>query len=347
MKTILVILDGASEESIRELNDLSPLDYAKTPAIQTIINEGYRTKKIFYPEGRVPDSLCCILTILGVNKNYIPESRAYLEAIAANIKIEEDEVVLRCNLISVENDKLESFNGKGLSHEEVVTLSGNIKSDYGIKFYNLNEYRNILVMKKSKEVLALQNEPPHENIGIGIDNLLIELNKIDLLKKFVDENQFSKNNKQYMFYPWGVSEATILPSYFSLHNKDCSCVCGTEIMKGIAKAMNIDIPTLKNATGDVDTDLREKAEAVLREIKNYDMVIAHINGADEAAHRMDLQGKINFIERIDKDFIKLIHENTKGTKIIILSDHQTSSMTGKHEKGYVDYICNLKEEQNG
>lgn len=344
MKTILVILDGASEEKIRELNNLSPLDYAKTPFIQKIINEGYRTKKIFYPEGRAPDSLCCILTILGVNEKYIPENRAYLEAIAAGIKVEEDEAVLRCNLISVKNNLLESFNGKGLSHEEIDDLSCNIKNVYGLKFYNLKEYRNILVMKKSKELLALKNMPPHENMGVGINKLLIELNKIDLLKKFVDDNRFSKNNKQYMFYPWGVSESIILPSYFSLHNKSCSCVCGTEIMKGIAKAMKIDIPILKNATGDIDTDLNEKAETVLKEIKSHDMVIAHINGADEAAHRMDIQGKIAFLEKIDKDFVQIIYENTKDIEIIILSDHQTSSMSGKHEKGYVDYICNIKEE---
>ena len=147
-----------------------------------------------------------------------------------------------------------------------------------------------------------------------------------------------------MFYPWGVSEAVELPSFESIHNKTCSCVCGAEIVKGIAKAMQMDTPILKNATGDVDTDLKEKAAAVLNEIKTHDVVVAHINGTDEASHRKNFHEKINFIEKIDNEFISEIYEASDNIKLIILSDHQTSSITGKHEKGLVDYITNIREE---
>jgi len=106
--------------------------------------------------------------------------------------------------------------------------------------------------------------------------------------------------------------------------------------------MKIDLAYLENATGDTDTDLVEKANAVLNEIKTHDVVIAHINGTDEASHRNDLYGKINFIEKIDKELLEEIYINSsKSTRIIILSDHQTSSKTGKHEKGYVDIIKNM------
>lgn len=40
MKTILVILDGASEEKIEELNFTAPIEYAKTPVLDKMIKAG-------------------------------------------------------------------------------------------------------------------------------------------------------------------------------------------------------------------------------------------------------------------------------------------------------------------
>ena len=344
MKSILVILDGVSEEKITTLNNKTPLEYAITPTLNKIIKKGIHSKKKFYIEDRAPDSLSCILSILGIGESKIPKNRAYLEAIAAGIKIEGDEAALRCNLISVKDNLLESFNGKGLAKEEMYEIAKSVKLTEDVRFYHMSDYRNILVLKKNSELLSLTTMPPHENLGFYIDDLLSDYKKIEVLNEFISCNQFIFRGRQYMFYPWGVSESVVLPSFNSIHNKTCSCVCSAEIVKGIAKAMKMDLPVLKNATGDVDTDLKEKARTVLNEIKNHDVIFAHINGTDEVSHRMDVQGKVNFIEKIDKEFLKEIYEESRDIQLIVLSDHQTSSITGKHEKGLVDYITNIREK---
>jgi len=346
MKTILIILDGISEEKVPELNEMTPLEYADTPTIDKIIKKGSCAKTTFYPFDREPDSLNCILSILGVEEKLIPKNRAYLEAVAENIHIKHDEVVLRCNLVSIKNNKLESFNGKGLSSSEMEIAAQNVKVSGGIKFHHISNYRNLLIVNKNKLTAALKNAPPHENIGQSIDELLMDIKNIKVINEFVEDNKITINNIDYMFYPWGVSEIIKLPEFSALHNKSCSCVCSAEIVKGIAKCMNIDLPELKYATGDIDTDLVEKANAVMNEIKSHDVVIAHINGTDEVSHRKDLLGKIKFIEKIDREFLSTIYEkNNENTKIIIVSDHQTSSQTGKHEKGYVDLIMNITKNQ--
>lgn len=344
MKSILAILDGLSEEKIRELNNMTPLEYAHTPTIDKIAEKGCHKKGIFYPPGRKPDSLSCILSILGVNRDEIPRSRAYLEAAAAGINVEENEAVLRCNLISVRENRLESFNGKGLTNKEMDEASELVVTSGGIKFYHLKDYRNILVLKRNKELLSLKAVPPHENVGISIDRLFCGLREIKILKEFIENNQFFVKGSHYMLYPWGISEKVNLPSFYSLHNKTCSLVCGAEIVKGMGKLMDIPVLPLKNATGDVDTDLNEKAEAVLREIRTHDVVVAHINGTDEISHRKDIYGKVGFIEKIDSEFLSEIYKNITDTKLIIVSDHQTSCVTGRHENGFVDYITNIREE---
>lgn len=345
-KTILVILDGLSEEKITELNNMAPLEYAYTPTIDKIEKEGCHREMVFYPSGRQPDSLSCIPTILGVDKGKIPYGRAYIEAVAAGINVEENEAVLRCNLISIKENRLESFNGKGLSKKEMDEVSDLVVTLAGSKFYHLNDYRNILVLEKNEELLSLKSVPPHENVGINTDKLFRGLKNIKILSKFIENNHFFIRGMHYMFYPWGLSEKINLPSFYTIHKKTCSLVCQAEIVKGIGKLMNIPVAILKNATGDTDTDLNEKADAVLKETLTHDVVVAHINGIDEVSHRKDLYGKVEFIEKIDRDFLSKIYKNISCTKLIIVSDHQTSCITGKHEKGFVDYITNVREDEN-
>lgn len=343
MKTILVILDGASEEKIEQLNFTTPMEYAKTPVLDKMIKMGRYKRKIFFPENRIPDSLCCILTILGVNESLIPENRAYFEALAANIKVKDTEAVLRCNLVSIKDNRLESFNGEGLTKGEMKEFSNKVATKNNLKFYHISDYRNILVIDKKKLTCKLDNMPPHENVGKPMHELQRSMNN-NTLEEFLLINRFSANNRDYAFYPWGVSERTELKSFFELHQKSCSCVCSAEIVKGISKAMKINLPELQHVTSDVDTDLKEKAEVVIRELQTHDFVIAHINGTDEASHRKDTYGKIKFIEKIDKEFLSVICKNVKNTKIIVLADHQTSSVTGKHGTGSVDVVETIIKE---
>jgi len=200
MKTILIILDGLSEKKCEELNDMTPLEYAKTPTLDKIISEGTHGKGCFYPTNRYPDSLVCILSILGVKESFIPKNRAYLESLSAGIDINDDEVVLRCNLVSIKNDKLESFNAKGLSKAKISDVLSNIKSDETLKFYHISDYRNLIVTRKSKDLLELKDTPPHENVGQSKDDMLSHLYKIDILNKFIQENKFRFNDIDYIFY---------------------------------------------------------------------------------------------------------------------------------------------------
>ncbi|MDD2494744.1 MAG: alkaline phosphatase family protein [Tissierellia bacterium] len=347
MKTILIILDGVSEDKIAEIDNKTPLEYAFTPAIDKIKSQGSHFKTYFYPLYRQPDSLNCILSILGVDEGLIPKNRAYLEALSAGVNVLEHEVVLRCNLISCKDNKLESFYGMGLSKEKKEELSLNIKNSDKIKFIHISDYRNLIVIKKELCPIEL-DFPPHEYVGLHMDLMLKDFKSIKALKDFIEENTFRILGRTYMFYPWGASEISKLPTFKELYNKSSSCVCHADIVKGIAKSMNINLAYTKNSTGDINTDLYEKSKTVLKEIQNYDTVIAHINGTDEVSHRKDLRGKIEFIEKIDKEFIKEIYDNINNdTKIIIVSDHQTSTITGKHEKGLVDVITKSLVHKNG
>lgn len=339
MKELLIILDGVSEEKIPQLGK-SPLEFADARTLRRIRENGRHHKEIFYPKGKTPDSLNCILTVLGVPEEFIPRNRAFLEAEAMGIHIKSNQAVMRCNLVGIKDGRMDSFNGAGLTTDEMRKLSERVHGPGNIRFFHVSHYRNLLVADKTPELMSLKSIPPHEHVGDGMEELLKPIEKTEQLYEFVSQNKSTVRGMKYMFYPWGVSEYSRIPSYESLHGKICSLICAAEIVRGMGKAMDMHVVDLKNATGDVDTDLNEKCLAVLRELEKRDVVICHINGTDEVSHRKDWEGKVEFIEKIDRELLAPIYdkfENTEqGMKITILSDHQTSSVTGSHEKGFVD-----------
>ena len=96
--------------------------------------------------------------------------------------------------------------------------------------------------------------------------------------------------------------------------------------------MEVRVP--HGATGDVDTDLCSKAKVTVELLQQYDFVVTHFNGTDEAAHRYGALEKVAFIERIDKEFLGTVLDAVQEPlKIVICGDHVTSSVTGKHDRG--------------
>ena len=320
MATILVIIDGAEPSDYKLCKNINYLK--EIGSFRTVNNT---------PEGMETNSLTCILNILGVPHNKIPKGRAYLEALAINEKIDENDLIFRCNNIHVKDDILISC----VERKETF-----IEED-GIKLIDIGSYKNLLIIKDGKKYYnSISTFPPHENLGKSLSDILPKCND----KKI--ESILSKLIYNYKLYPWGQSIKEEIPTFYELHNKKGAIVCKTEILVGIAKAMDMYLPVLNNATAEVDTDLLEKAKKTLELSKEYDFVLLHINGADESAHRKNKEEKINFINKIDKVVVAYLMENIKSnTALIITSDHGTSAKSGNHINGNVDSICGVIPSQ--
>ena len=355
MKTLLVIIDGLGDDVIPELGGKTPFDYARHNNIDKLLKIGATGFISICEDDFMPESLGCILRLLGVQQGDFPRNRAYLELLAHDRDISEYEMVLRCNLVSVDKTgRLLSFNAQGLTSAEMKEAA--LIADTfcaNIEFLHLSHYRNLLIMDKKQELLdnCLIN-PPHESLGANAYDLLADVkNNSLLIKNFIDETEkclerFNSNGIRYLFYPWGVSERKTMPTFAKLHNKKSGVVCTTEIVKGIARAMEMERPDIKGGTADIDTDIAEKAKITLELLAKEKFVLTHFNGADEAAHRYDFLGKANFITRIDEEFFgQIVTKITEPTKILLCGDHVTSSITGKHSKGKVPVVaCYLNQE---
>lgn len=348
MRSLLVLIDGLGDDPIAAWKGLTPFTKAIHPHMDKLADAGTLGAVSICENDITPESCSCILRLLGVDKKDMPHNRAYMELLAHNRDISEYEMVLRCNLVAVdEAGRLKAFNGWGLTPQEMgqaAAVCNNILKD--IEFIHLSEYRNLLILNKEQSILDCKVQPPHESLGENVQQLLADLKQKSLaLSYFLQEAEkrltiFNKNGLRYMLYPWGASAREILPSFYSLHGLRGGAVCKAEIVRGIAKALSMELCVPQKATGDVDTDVAAKAAATLKLLETNGFVIAHFNGSDEAAHRYDADAKAEFIERIDRDFLGPVLKNfTEPLKIVICGDHVTSSVTGKHGDGAVPVVA--------
>lgn len=328
MKNILIILDGLMENALNaiEIKEILLKEY----------KDSYKLKMVdFNVKDKAIDSLNCIMNILGYSANkYDIGDRAYYEAIANNIKIKEDEVVLRCNIVNVLNEQLVDFTGGTIPNniEEIL----NYIHIENVKIYHLNEYKNLLVMKKELVMNSLLC-PPHFHIGENISNLVPNN---EVIKLIIKESQrvFSLNGVEgKVLWPWGISKEVKLPSYTKIHNSRGGIVAGIDLLCGIAKVLEMEYRKPKKSTGYYNTSLKEKLKATIELAETCDDIIVHINGLDELAHKKDFTNKLRFLEKISNELIYPLL-TIKEFKVAITCDHITDSRTGKHEKGEVFYI---------
>ena len=348
MRSLLLLIDGLGDDPIAAFNGQTPYEHAQHPEMDKLAKQGTLGYLSICENDIIPESCSCILRLLGVDKKDIPRNRAYLELLANNRDVSEYEMVLRCNLAAVdESGRLAAFNGQGLTAAEMrkaAELCDGVLKD--IEFIHLSEYRNLLVLNKEAAVLECAIKPPHESVGENAAQLLQKLREQSLsINYFLQETAkrlapLAHDGLHYELYPWGPSARQGLPSFSELHGLRGGAVCKAEIVRGIAKALKMDVLTPPAATGDVDTDIRAKAEGALTLLAQDDFVIAHFNGSDEAAHRYDYQAKADFIARIDEQFMQTIAAQYKEPlKVVICGDHVTSSVTGKHSDGCTPVIA--------
>ncbi len=299
------------------------------------------------PPGFRPESMTCILTLLGVSEKDLPRTgRAYLEAQAAGIEVGPEDLVFRCNLAKTSGEVLTSSCAEGLTAGEKKAMENRFSEMLkGIgEFFSLGGYKNLLVVRGAgKEETQVKTWAPHENCGKPVEAILPQGGNLAQQLRSASLETWRKFGQEFLLIPWGQSAGWPLPQFSELHGCGAGAVCRTEIAKGIALAMGMETPELTCATADTDTDLREKAETARRLFEKYPFVLVHVNGADEASHRRNKEEKERFLCRVGKELAEPLQE--LPGKLLVCSDHMTLPETGEHRDAPQPFL--LFGEQGG
>ena len=156
MPTILyVVLDGLGDLPIREFGEMTPLEFAPTPQMDSLAKKGQLGLMHTVGEGIAPESDIAVISILGYDPAKYYTGRGPLESYAAGVEVQRGDLAYRVNFSTGgEGDVIEDRRaGRNLSTEEATKLAEAINSQLKLEevaadfvFKNTVGHRGVLVI---------------------------------------------------------------------------------------------------------------------------------------------------------------------------------------------------------
>jgi 2,3-bisphosphoglycerate-independent phosphoglycerate mutase len=168
VKYLILVGDGMGDYPLAELGGKTPLEAARTPAMDKLCGQGELFFAQTVPDGYPPGSDVANMSLLGYDPARYYTGRAPLEAAAMGVPLAADEIAFRCNLVTLDYDMktgratmldfAAGHIGNAESHQLIAALQ-NACGSAMFRFYPGVSYRHLLVMKGEHPGFA--PVPPH------------------------------------------------------------------------------------------------------------------------------------------------------------------------------------------
>ena len=348
MRYAVLIGDGMADEPLEKLGGRTPLEAADIPNMREIARKGQVGRIWTVPAGMPPGSDVATLSVLGYDPRKFYSGRAPLEAANLGIKLGAEEVAFRCNLITVEGERIADYAGGHITSEEARELVASLSRQMStptVKFYPGIGYRHICVVKDAHFVRA-NCTPPHDVTGQPVKDHLPRGDGaaflIDLMERSRELLQGHEVNKARvsrgqrpanMIWLWGQGVMPRMPSFRDRFGVDGSVISAVDLLNGIAKLIGLDLIEVPGATGYYDTNFEGKGTYAVKSLEDKDFVLVHVEAPDEAGHNGDLDQKIRAIENFDRFVVgPLLRKlgDDPHSRLMVLPDHPTPVRVRTH-----------------
>ncbi|HPF37839.1 MAG TPA: cofactor-independent phosphoglycerate mutase [Phycisphaerae bacterium] len=347
-KYAIILADGAADEPVDALGGQTPLEAAVTPNIDDLVRMGRIGAVRTVPDGYSPGSDVATMSLLGydVTKHYT--GRAPIEAVARKIELKPDDVVFRCNMISVDDGDMRDFTAGHIETEESERIVADLNAAFAgepMEFHTGVSYRNLLVMKDQSTLDAVCM-PPHDIPGETIADYLPKGRAGEDLRRIMDKARDILVNHPVNaarraagkaiatdIWLWGQGVVPILQRFRPRYGVSGAVIAAVDLIRGLGRLIGWPIIDVPGATGFIDTDYAAKGRYAIDALNEYDLIAVHIEAPDEAGHMGDARAKVEAIERIDADIVGPLVDALKSFdrwRILVAPDHPTPVNTKTH-----------------
>ncbi len=334
---------------VERLGGKTLLQYAHKPMMDLLAREGRTGRLVTVPEGFPPGSEVANTAILGYDLNKVYEGRGPLEAASIGYEMADDDLAIRCNIITLEDGKIITHNGGNLETQDADVLIRYLNEKLAkpvneregcerVMFITGIQYRHLLVIKGgSKHIVCA---PPHDHPNEEWRGLLVKAEEgapvepgrltaqqtADLINEMILKSQellaahpFNKERAKRgerqanSIWPWS---GGYRPSMQTLQQqfpqiKKGSVISAVDLIRGIGHYAGLRIIEVEGATGLADTNYEGKAQAAIKALRDEDFVFVHVEASDEAGHDGDLELKLKTIEYLDQRLITPIYKEVE------------------------------------
>ena len=342
-KAIIFLADGMADDPLMELGGKTPLEYANTPAMDSIAKRGASGTFLTLPDGLPTSSDVANMSVLGFEPEYNYPGRGPIEAAAQGIELDEDDIAWRCNLVYVSDDGfLRDYSAGHISPEDAAVLMADLETAFGsdeVTFYSGVSYRNLLVLHGKRFSPLVDYFKPDSSQDILLSELRLSAQTpeaqetvdflIDLEEraaKFLANHPINlkKKSPANRIWPWSPGRRPALPDFSQKYQQRTGAIISAvDVIRGLGMCSNMQVIEVPGATGFVDTNYDGKAQAAIKAIEEKDFVYLHLEAIDECSHLGDLKLKIQAIEEFDAKIVApvLAVLEGKGIRFAVLPDH--------------------------
>lgn len=364
MKYIVLLMDGMADYPVKELGDKTPMQAAKKPNIDFLFKKSQIGLVNNVPENLSPGSDVANLSAMGYDPQKCYTGRSPLEAVSMGIDLKSDDIVFRCNVVTVTEDE-ENYEDKIIldhSADEITTaearvLIEDVQKHFGnsfLTFYPGVSYRHALVWAKGPQSYNLT--PPHDILEKRIGDYLPKGESGKLLGEMMKKSYEFLNNhpinldrakrglkKANTIWIWGEGKKPSLESFYKLHGLKGSVISAVDLIKGIGICAGLQSIDVEGATGNIHTNFEGKAKACVESITGgADYCFVHMEAPDECGHRHEIENKVKSIELIDEKvvgyIVKELEEKNIDYRMLILPDHPTPLALRTHTRDAVPFM---------
>ena len=361
MKYIVVLGDGMADQPLEELGGKTPLEYAQTPQMDALAKKGSIGMVRTVPEGMSPGSDTANLSVLGYDPKIYYSGRSPLEALNIGVDLENGDVAVRANLVTLSEEEEEYEAKRILDHssdeisteeaEQLLEAVREVLEDERFQFYVGTSYRHCLVWKQG---MVLPLTPPHDIRGKQITEYLpqepsfLEMQKksYEILKNHpvnVKRREQGLNPANSLWF-WGAGTKPALSPFEEKFGKKGAMISAVDLLKGIAVGTSMKNITVEGANGGLHTNYEGKAQAALQVLleEGCDFAYIHVEAPDEMGHQGSIEKKIQAIQYLDQRVIRVVKEGMDASgedyRMLILPDHPTPICVKTHTSDPVPYL---------
>ncbi|MBQ2129201.1 MAG: cofactor-independent phosphoglycerate mutase [Prevotella sp.] len=377
MKHIIILGDGMADHAVERLGGKTLLQYADKPVMDRLAHEGRCGRLVTVPDGFPPGSEVANTAILGYDLNQVYEGRGPLEAASIGYEMADDDMAIRCNIITLADGKIITHNGGNLETADADVLIRYLNEHLGsdrVKFITGIQYRHLLVIKGgSKHIVCAPphdhpNEPwrpllvkpentaccgstaaekgrlsPQETANL-LNDLILRSQELLANHPFNIERAKRGERQANSIWPWSggyrPSMQTISAQYPEV--KSGAVISAVDLIRGIGHYAGLRIIEVEGATGLANTNYEGKAQAAIDALQRDDFVFVHVEATDEAGHDGDLELKLRAINYLDqrliKPIIEAIEQMDEDVCVAVLPDHPTPVELRIHVNEPVPFI---------
>lgn len=355
MKYIIILGDGMADEPIGSLGGRTPLQAASKPSIDRVAALGRSGMLATVPAGFAPGSEIANLSVLGYDLPKVFEGRGSLEAASMGVRIEDGEMAMRCNLLTIEQGRIKNHSAGHITSEEAAELIVFLQKELGggdANFFSGVSYRHLLKLKGGDKRIA--TTPPHDVPGTPYRDVLVRALVPEAEATAVRINELIERSQELLkdhpvnrarvaagkepansIWPWSPGYRPRMETLMQRYGiRDGVVISAVDLIKGIGVYAGLTPIDVEGATGLYTTNYEGKARAALDALRTHDFVFLHIEASDEAGHEGDAELKVRTIEYLDSRVVKTILDEISGwdepVSMAILPDHPTPCALRTH-----------------